>query len=812
MASSIREAARRTAIYVRNMRVTGHAQPRRRAPRPRWPIAVEREYAAALVAIVNDLRAQVTEVMRDVPALLETARQARQDAAQLLERIGLRILVENPAGSVRRWVDSDGTAGETVMRFDYGEIDGFLGADGEDVDVYLGPVADPLLVYVIHQRCKSSGFTEYDEDKVMLGWDSADDAVAAYLAQYDDPRFFGGMSSFTIEDFKRRLATNPGQAITHEPMARETREDIGEGRRGRALLDRVRESGGVTRAARRAEQASETIARRTGDQHRQDLGRQTSAALGVDITPLLADPKMGLLVEGFIAENVALIRSLGNKALDDVEKLVTRAVTEGMRAETLGQLIADRFEIHERHARLIARDQLGKIHGQITRARHRELGIARFRWLTMRDVKVRPRHRPHEGKVYAYEGDGAPPFFPGQEICCRCGEEPVLDDIEAELDALLEGRAPALASASSLAVPPPSNPVRAPRRRARPAAPPSFSARAMGAANTSSTFSPRSLGVSPSPPSGAGGTTAGGASGAGAGGAASGGGGGGGRRRPPGSPAGGGRPPKSPEQLALDAIDAESKLPMATSFHPNMADPSGIITPDRRRAFEEHMHDVFGTHVTLEEVSHGFAVPDDYEARLTGLGHDSITWDIRHKVSGEAATLNRQFRIADDGTPEVYHALFDVPKALQGRGLSDTVNGNALRHYEKWGVKRAAVSAHWVGRYAWSRGGFRFKDPSSVLAAFERFIDRHPVLRARKAEMMAKAAAFVPVPGKLAVWDEAGLLFQDEERDSKNFGQMVPLGRAFLLSHNMAPWGGILPIDRKDAGYLLAIVKNKVHR
>lgn len=480
MASSTsREAARRVAVYVHNLIRAGHAKRRRRVPRPQWPFAIEREYASDLVAIITDLRRQTDAVLVDLPALLDSAARERHDAAELLvdELVGLRIVIESPAGSVREWTDADGASGRTVMRWSYGYLDGFGGADGEDVDVYKGPEQDPSEVFVIHQRRKGAPDAEdwpiYDEDKVMLGWSSADAAKAAYLEQYDDPRFFGGMSVFTVDDFKRRLHANPGRKLTHaDPRERVLRTDVGEGRRSRVLMDRARD--GLSASGSRAERAAESAARQVGDHQKRQLARQSAAALGVDITPLLADPKWAARIDGFVHENVALVESLGRSTLGELEKMITRALADGRRAEALGAEIAKRWGIAERHARLIARDQIGKLNGQITRARHEELGIARFRWLTMRDPRVRPRHRPMEGKVFAYVGKGAPPFFPGQEICCRCGEEPVFDDIMAELDALLAGGQPQLAPASALAVAPPSKwqpPARAPPIQVAPAAP-----------------------------------------------------------------------------------------------------------------------------------------------------------------------------------------------------------------------------------------------------------------------------------------------------------------------------------------------------
>src|SRR5690606_17241189 len=114
--------------------------------------------------------------------------------------------------------------------------------------------------------------------KVMLGWDSADAAKAAYLAQYDDPRFYGGMSVFSLDDFKRRLRANPGRKLTHaDPRQRRLRADVGEGRRSRVLMDRSRERLGGSASA--AERAAESAARQVSEYQRRQLGRQSEAAI-----------------------------------------------------------------------------------------------------------------------------------------------------------------------------------------------------------------------------------------------------------------------------------------------------------------------------------------------------------------------------------------------------------------------------------------------------------------------------------------------------------------------------------------------------
>ncbi len=122
---------------------------------------------------------------------------------------GLPIAVENVAGSIRLWKDVDGKeTGSTKMLCDYGFIEGHLSGDGEELDCYIGPNAEAADVYVVHQL-KAPDYRGHDEDKVMLGFYSADDAKACFLAHRNDARAFGSMSVIPLERFKVALNRRP---------------------------------------------------------------------------------------------------------------------------------------------------------------------------------------------------------------------------------------------------------------------------------------------------------------------------------------------------------------------------------------------------------------------------------------------------------------------------------------------------------------------------------------------------------------------------------------------------------------------------
>ncbi len=113
---------------------------------------------------------------------------------------GLVVNIENPAGTERVGVNNKGKEWRTKMLYDYGFIYSVKGTDGDALDVYLGPDQEAEKVYIVHQNDPETG--EYDEDKCMCGFSSAEEAKEVYLKHYDTPKFFGSMSEVPFEEFK----------------------------------------------------------------------------------------------------------------------------------------------------------------------------------------------------------------------------------------------------------------------------------------------------------------------------------------------------------------------------------------------------------------------------------------------------------------------------------------------------------------------------------------------------------------------------------------------------------------------------------
>jgi len=116
---------------------------------------------------------------------------------------GLPISIENERGTMRYGVDKDNHEWSTFMHNAYGYIRLTEGTDGDHVDCYIGPARYSERVFVVHQNDPVTG--KYDEDKIMLGFNSAITAKQAYLRQYDRPGFFGSMDEYSMDEFKQLL-------------------------------------------------------------------------------------------------------------------------------------------------------------------------------------------------------------------------------------------------------------------------------------------------------------------------------------------------------------------------------------------------------------------------------------------------------------------------------------------------------------------------------------------------------------------------------------------------------------------------------
>lgn len=137
----------------------------------------------------------------------------------------------------------------------------------------------------------------------------------------------------------------------------------------------------------------------------------------------------------FRKENIRLITSIAETDFRRLDNVLRNSIRQGARVETIAKIIEERFiqgvDSKGRpvnavaRARLIARDQVLKHNGQLTKLLQKESGITKYIWRTSNDERVRDTHAAADGQVFSWENP--PPWgHPGEDFQCRCHAEPVI--------------------------------------------------------------------------------------------------------------------------------------------------------------------------------------------------------------------------------------------------------------------------------------------------------------------------------------------------------------------------------------------------
>ena len=114
---------------------------------------------------------------------------------------GFDITIENPKGAIRRGVDDNGKAWSTEMKNHYGYFKNTEGKDGDHIDVFIGDNPNSKRIFVVDQVNPKT--KEFDESKVMLGFDTEDEAKKAYLSNYSkDWKGFKDITYVDIDTFR----------------------------------------------------------------------------------------------------------------------------------------------------------------------------------------------------------------------------------------------------------------------------------------------------------------------------------------------------------------------------------------------------------------------------------------------------------------------------------------------------------------------------------------------------------------------------------------------------------------------------------
>ena len=133
--------------------------------------------------------------------------------SRLVDGLG-NVTLENPKDSVRVAADGSWAAN---MPYHYGYIRGVEGADGDKMDIAIGPGKN---LYVINQKNPETG--KFDEHKLMKGFDSPEQAKEAYMAAYPaDWKGFQSIVPISVDGAKSWFDNGDRtKALTRQESAR----------------------------------------------------------------------------------------------------------------------------------------------------------------------------------------------------------------------------------------------------------------------------------------------------------------------------------------------------------------------------------------------------------------------------------------------------------------------------------------------------------------------------------------------------------------------------------------------------------------
>lgn len=127
---------------------------------------------------------------------------------------GFDIGIESPKGGTRTGTDPDGKAWSATMPADYGKLKGYTGADGDEMDAYIGPDPKSPTVFIVHQKDLKSG--KFDEHKVIFGTRSEEEATQLYEAGFSDGKGRDRMmqvEEVPVEQLEGWLESNQGEKL-----------------------------------------------------------------------------------------------------------------------------------------------------------------------------------------------------------------------------------------------------------------------------------------------------------------------------------------------------------------------------------------------------------------------------------------------------------------------------------------------------------------------------------------------------------------------------------------------------------------------
>lgn len=182
------------------------------------------------------------------------------------------------------------------------------------------------------------------------------------------------------------------------------------------------------------QQATSQVGPAVNRYNKSEWQRLIRSQYGVDPTKEAPD-KYNNVLHNWSRNNAMLIKDIPAKTMHQISELTQQSLMSGKAQKDMQQdvfdIMSERMDVTDSRAKLIARDQVSKLNGNLTRERQTDMGVESYVWQTVGDERVRDTHDENNGQTFTWDSPPGETGHPGEDVNCRCWAEPILPEVVA---------------------------------------------------------------------------------------------------------------------------------------------------------------------------------------------------------------------------------------------------------------------------------------------------------------------------------------------------------------------------------------------
>lgn len=166
----------------------------------------------------------------------------------------------------------------------------------------------------------------------------------------------------------------------------------------------------------------------------QDIDKQFKKTVidAIGITPEFTETQKIKLAEEYSNNLKLYVKNFIDDEVIKLRGLVENNAFSGMRADRLQTIIKKQFDVSDRKAKFLAKQETSLITAKYRESRYLDAGINKYVWSSSGDSKVRSDHKRLNGKVFSFDN---PPIVnletgkranPSEDFGCRCKAKPLV--------------------------------------------------------------------------------------------------------------------------------------------------------------------------------------------------------------------------------------------------------------------------------------------------------------------------------------------------------------------------------------------------